>query len=78
MPMDDTRDLVIELRAEVRSLKSVVDRLAAVIERLEKEQAKEDARNGLLLWLGAGVLAAAGGTGAVIAKWLGWAAAVTK
>lgn len=50
-------------------------RLTAIEEKLDSLSAKEIRRDGqqsILLWLGAGIIAAAGGTGAFTAKALGW------
>jgi hypothetical protein len=76
---DDTRDLVIELRADVVALKSIVGELTGTVGSLrntvlllEQARAVEAAQRNMLMWIGAAVIAAAGGMGAVMAKLAGW------
>jgi lipid-binding SYLF domain-containing protein len=69
---DDTRDLVIELRGDVATLKEIVQSLRATVLLLEQQRAVDAAQRSMLMWLGAAVIAAAGGVGAVTAKLAGW------
>ena len=76
---DDTRDLVIELRADVVALKAIVGELTGTVSSLrntvlmlEQARAVEAAQRNMLMWIGAAVIAAAGGMGAVMAKLAGW------
>lgn len=79
MTADDTRDIVIELRAEVALLKEAVTTLMTAVKTLEKAQTIDSTQKRMLVWWGAAVLAAAGGMGAVVAKLAGWVTfAVTK
>ena len=83
---DDTRDIVIELRAEVSSLKKtvgdlelMVKTLLAALKHLEEKEAVDKAQKSMLMWIGAAIIAAAGGMGAIVAKLAGWATiAVSK
>lgn len=69
---DDTRDLVIELRTDVASLKEIVASLRATVELLDKQRTADLAQRSQLVWLGGAVIAAAGGVGAIAAKLAGW------
>lgn len=69
---DDTRDIAIALRSEVSTLKSLVLELAEEVRALREERIKESGGKAVLLWLGGTALAAAGGIGAVAAKFAGW------
>jgi hypothetical protein len=76
---DDTRDLVIELRADVAALKQIVAELTGTVTSLrgtvlllEQGKAIDAAQRSMLMWLGAAVIAAAGGMGAIVAKLAGW------
>lgn len=73
---DNTRDLVIELKAVVDRLEKAVQAMEAEISNMRDAKAREDGQKAVLMWLGAAVIAAAGGTGAVVAKWLDWATIV--
>ena len=73
---DNTRDLVIALRAVVERLEKAVDAMEAELVVIRAERARDAERRGIMMWLGGAVIAAAGGTGAVVAKWLGWATVV--
>jgi hypothetical protein len=83
---DDTRDLVIELRADVVALKAIVSDLTGTVGSLrntvlllEQARAVDAAQRNMLMWIGAAIIAAAGGMGAVVAKLAGWATiAVSK
>lgn len=76
---DDTRDLVIELRSDVAALKAIVGELTGTVGSLrgtvlllEQARAVDAAQRNMLMWIGAAVIAAAGGMGAVVAKLAGW------
>lgn len=73
---DNTRDLVIELRAVVERLEKAVQTMELELTEIRDARAREGGQRAVLMWLGAAVIAAAGGTGAVVAKWLGWATIV--
>ena len=76
---DDTRDLVIELRADVAALKQIVAELTGTVSSLrntvillQTERAVDAGQRKQLVWIGAAVIAAAGGMGAIVAKLAGW------
>jgi prefoldin subunit 5 len=76
---DDTRDIVIELRSEVATLKKSVETLELMVktlltalQNLEKKEAADQAQRTMLVWIGAAIIAAAGGMGAIMAKLAGW------
>lgn len=72
MTTDDTRDIAITLKAQVSTLTELVQELAEEVRALREERIKDAGGKAVLLWLGGVALAAAGGVGAVSAKFLGW------
>ena len=75
---DNTRDLVIELRAVVERLEKAVQTMESELSEIRDARAREGGQRAVLMWLGGAIIAAAGGTGAVVAKWLGWATVIAS
>ena len=66
---DDTRDIVIQLRAKVDAQAEAIAAMQQSLKVLEKAAEREKGGRAVLMFLGSLMLAAAGAIGAVIKGW---------
>ena len=66
---DDTRDIVIQLRAQVAAQGEAIAAMQRSLQTLEKAAEREKGQRSVLMFLGSIMLAAAGAVGALIKGW---------
>lgn len=57
MPADNTRDLVIELRAVVERLEKAVQAMEVELTEIREARSREGGQRAVLMWLGGAVIA---------------------